>query len=71
MTSSKQFLTPKELGAILGVSPSTVSRRIKDKTIPVVEFGGMLLVPATYVRCLEDQAMTSLEVTKGTNGGAQ
>jgi excisionase family DNA binding protein len=67
--SGKTFLTPKELGAILGVSPSTISRRIKDKTIPSVEFGGMRLIPATYIQNLEDSAMASLKPTQDSDGG--
>jgi excisionase family DNA binding protein len=69
--SGKTFLTPKELGAILGVSPSTVSRRIKDHTIPTMAFGGMLLIPASFIKDLEDRAMATMEPSKGPDGGSR
>jgi len=55
----KKFLTPKEVAFSLGVSASTVSRRIKDKTIPTVLFGGMRLIPASFIDDLEGQATRS------------
>lgn len=69
--SGKLFLTPKEIGAILGVSPSTVSRRMKDHTLPTAEFGGMLLIPASFIKDLEDRAIASVKLSKGPDGGSR
>jgi excisionase family DNA binding protein len=54
--SDMLFLTPKEVEKTLGVSTSTVYRRIKDGTIPTVPFGGMRLIPATFLKDLENRA---------------
>ena len=69
--SGKQFLSPKEVEDILGVSASTISRRVKDHTIPAVAFGGMLLIPASFIRDLEERAMDNLKPSKGPDGGSR
>jgi excisionase family DNA binding protein len=69
--SGKLFLTPKEVGSTLGVSPSTISRRLKDKTIPSEKFGGITLIPAAFVKDLEDRAMASLKPSKGPDGDSR
>lgn len=69
--SDRLFLTSKEVGAITGASPSTIARRIKDGTIPTAEFGGMRLIPVSFIKDLEDRARANMKPLKGTDGGMQ
>ena len=38
--TSRQFLTIREAGAFIGVSTSTLRRRIQDRSLPSVQLGG-------------------------------
>jgi excisionase family DNA binding protein len=69
MSNGKLFFSPKEIASILGVSASTISRRIKDGTIPTALFGGMRLIPASFIDDLGNQA--SNKPTQGMVGGVQ
>lgn len=42
----------KETAEILGVSRSTVERRLADGTVPGVRIGARRLIPAAYIRSL-------------------
>lgn len=57
--SPKPFLSPKEVGQVLGLSSSTVARRLRDRKIPSVKIGGVILVPAVFIEELQARAMAS------------
>ncbi|PSR23385.1 MAG: DNA-binding protein [Sulfobacillus acidophilus] len=44
----RRYYSPKEISAITGLSMATISRRIKDGTIPAVRIGRRLLIPASW-----------------------
>jgi DNA binding domain, excisionase family len=69
MANGKLFFSTKEIASLLGVSSSSVSRRIKDGTIPTVLFGGMRLIPASFISDLEAQA--GVKTTESSNEGAK
>lgn len=48
MTIDRRYYSPKEISAITGLSIATISRRIKDGTIPAVRIGHRLLIPASW-----------------------
>jgi hypothetical protein len=39
-TFGKRFVSPQEFGQLTGWSPSTVRRRIRDRSLPVIQPGG-------------------------------
>jgi excisionase family DNA binding protein len=53
-----QFITVSEFISATRISRPTVSRRIKDGKIPAVHLGGHVLIPASFLKDLENEAHT-------------
>jgi excisionase family DNA binding protein len=53
-----QFVTINEFISATRISRPTVSRRIKAGEIPAVHLGSRVLIPASYLKELEDKART-------------
>lgn len=49
MQVTRQYVTMTEATTITGLSRSTLSRRIKDGTLPTVKWSGKVLIPVTYL----------------------
>jgi excisionase family DNA binding protein len=56
MTNEKLFYSPRELIDVIGLSSSTIARRLKDGTIPHSHLGNRVLVPSEWVDALAAQA---------------
>jgi len=52
-----QFLRLAEVAKALHVSLRSVRNRLDDGSIPVVRIGGVPLVPAQWLRDLQDEAL--------------
>lgn len=50
MKIKKEFLSPKEVAAILGVSRATIYRLIGDGELPALQIGASLRVPSHTLR---------------------
>jgi excisionase family DNA binding protein len=59
-----QFLTISEFISAARISRPTVSRKIKSREIPSIKIGARILIPASYLKELEDKAMATRQ-TKG------
>ena len=57
--NSPNFLSVKDFIRLTGLSLPTVSRRIKTREIPCTRFGRKILIPALYLKMLEEKAIAS------------
>ena len=60
-----QFLTIAEFISAVRISRPTVSRKIKSGEIPFTRIGARVLIPASFLKELEDRAMRSVETKEG------
>jgi len=61
-----QFLSVNELMSAARISRPTVFRKIKAGEIPFTRLGKRILIPASFLKELEDKAVRSVK----TRGGA-
>jgi excisionase family DNA binding protein len=54
-----QFLSVNEFVAATCLSRPTVTRKIQDKEIPCTRIGRKILIPASYLKELEEKAKAS------------
>lgn len=52
----RKLLNPKQVTEKIGISYSTLLRKVKENAIPHVKVGSKLLFPASYFEELEAQA---------------
>jgi len=67
--STKQFLSPVEFQKITGLSPATVARRLKDRSIPSTKMGGRVLIPIGIIDELVHLANQNIQPSRRTPEG--
>jgi excisionase family DNA binding protein len=60
-----QFLTIAEFMSAARISRPTVCRKIKTGEIPYTKIGERILIPASFLKELEDRAMSSIKTREG------
>jgi excisionase family DNA binding protein len=60
-----QFVTINQAAEMLHVSRVSLYRRINDGELPSILFGRKRLIPASFLKELEDKAMQSLKPREG------
>jgi len=60
-----QFLSIAEFVSVARISLPTVYRKIKTGEIPSARIGCRILIPAAFLKELEDKAMRSLKTGEG------
>lgn len=56
----KSFLNKIEVAVKLGLSIATINRRLASGEIPSIKIGNRVLIPVTFFKQLEMQAMNSI-----------
>ncbi|MDR1107232.1 MAG: excisionase family DNA-binding protein [Treponema sp.] len=56
---SNQFYTVRQTADVLNISYQTVFRKITDKEFPSIRMGRKILVPASFLKELEEKAIAS------------
>jgi len=64
-----QFLSIADFMSVTKTSLSTVNRKIKAEEIPFTRLGKRILIPASFLKELEDKALRSVKTREGETNG--
>ncbi len=62
MSTTEKLLTPMDAMHLLGISYSTLLRKVGKKEIPCIRIGKSLRFPRSYFETLETQALAEMAV---------